>query len=84
MEALQSLDVWKRSCRPAADLYRMLGACRDRCYKEQVARAALCIPSHIAEGYERRSTKAVVQYLRIAKGSCGNCGPSCSSGAQRV
>ncbi|MFP5348678.1 MAG: four helix bundle protein, partial [Gammaproteobacteria bacterium] len=33
--------------------------------------AALSIPSNIAEDYERNSRKEYVQFLRVAKGSCG-------------
>jgi len=31
----------------------------------------LSIPSNIAEGHERNSRKEYVQFLRFAKGSCG-------------
>lgn len=33
-------------------------------------RAAVSIPSNIAEGYERNTNKGFVHFLYIAKGSC--------------
>ncbi|VAX12737.1 hypothetical protein MNBD_GAMMA24-1613 [hydrothermal vent metagenome] len=71
MDALENLEVWKRSCQLSVELYRALVDCRDRGFKDQITRAALSIPSNIAEGYERDSRKSCVQYLRVAKGSCG-------------
>lgn len=71
MDALENLEVWKRSCKLTADLYQALDSCRDRGFKDQITRSALSIPSNIAEGYERDSPKSCIQYLRIAKGSCG-------------
>ncbi len=71
MDALENLDVWKKACRLSVALYQTLAKCREYGYRDQVTRAALSIPSNIAEGYERDSSKSCVQYLRIAKGSCG-------------
>ncbi len=71
MDAFENLEVWKRSCRLSADLYRALDACRVYGYRDQVTRAALSIPSNIAEGYERNSSREYKRYLGIAKGSCG-------------
>lgn len=71
MDALENLEVWKRACQLSVELYKVLGNCRDRGFKDQITRAALSIPSNIAEGYERDSPKSCVQYLKIAKGSCG-------------
>lgn len=39
--------------------------------KEQVQRASVSIISNIAEGFERGSNNEFIQYLYIAKGSCG-------------
>jgi four helix bundle protein len=71
MAALERLEVWKRSCRLAVDLYRVLSSCKEYGYKDQITRAGLSIPSNIAEGYERDSDKELARFLRIAKGSCG-------------
>ena len=71
MDALENLDVWKRACSLSVDIYQSLHSCSDFGFKDQVTRSALSIPSNIAEGYERDSIKSCVQYLTIAKGSCG-------------
>ena len=71
MDALESLDVWKRSCRLSVELYKLLSDCRDFGFRDQVTRSALSIPSNIAEGYERDSSKEFSRFLKIAKGSCG-------------
>ncbi len=71
MEALKKLDVWKRSSRLCVEIYKALNACENRAFKDQATRSALSIPSNIAEGYERDSKKECIQFLRIAKGSCG-------------
>ncbi len=71
MEALENLEVWKRSCRLSVEVYKTLGNCKDLGYKDQATRSALSVPSNIAEGYERDSAKEFSRFLRIAKGSCG-------------
>ena len=38
--------------------------------QDQVQRAALSVPSNVAEGYERNSNKEFVRFLNISKGSC--------------
>lgn len=71
MEAFEELDVWKRSSRLCVRLYQELRGSRDWGFRDQITRSALSVPSNIAEGYERGSRKEYLQFLRIAKGSCG-------------
>ena len=71
MEALKNLAVWKRACRLSVDLYKATAGCREHGFKDQLTRAGLSIASNIAEGYERDSVRARLQYLNVAKGSCG-------------
>jgi four helix bundle protein len=52
-------------------LYKELRECRDLGFKDQITRAALSVPSNIAEGYERDSLNESIRFLKIAKGSCG-------------
>ena len=71
MDAFEELDVWKRGSRLCVTLLRHLSTSREWGFRDQVSRSALSIPSNIAEGYERSSRKEYVQFLRFAKGSCG-------------
>ena len=69
MPYFEELEVWKQSCRLAVDLYKALENCKDYGLKDQMTRAAVSIPSNIAEGAERRSKKEFINFLSIAKGS---------------
>jgi four helix bundle protein len=69
-DALRSLKVWQRSRILAVDIYKILAKCKDHGFKDQITRAAVSIPSNIAEGFERNSKKEFINYLRIARGSC--------------
>lgn len=67
----EQLDVWKRACRLSRDLYKELKNCRDYGLRDQMIRAAVSIPSNIAEGEERESTAESARFLYFAKGSSG-------------
>ena len=71
MEAFEQLEVWKRSCRLCVNIYKALEACQVLGFKDLLGRSALSIPSNIAEGYERNSSREFARFLKIAKGSCG-------------
>jgi four helix bundle protein len=70
-QSFENLDVWQRGCRLAVDIFKAYSACRNLTMQDQVQRAALSIPSNVAEGYERNSNKEFIRFLNIAKGSGG-------------
>jgi len=67
----EDLEVWKRGCRLASDIYRAFENLRDFGFRDQVRRAAVSIPSNIAEGCERNYKQDFIRFLKIAKGSAG-------------
>lgn len=67
----EDLEVWKRSCQIAVDIYTSLHSSKDYGLKDQMQRSAVSIASNIAEGAERASTPEYIRFLRIAKASCG-------------
>jgi four helix bundle protein len=70
-QSFEDLEVWQRGCRLAVDVFKTFATCRNFTMQDQVQRAALSVPSNVAEGYERNSNKEFVRFLNIAKGSCG-------------
>lgn len=68
-KSFEDLEIWKRSCRLAVELYELLKECRDYNLKDQMLRSAISIPSNIAEGSERNSKVEFKRFLNIAKGS---------------
>ena len=67
----EDLEVWKRSVTLSISVYKLLSACKDFGFRDQITRSGLSIPSNIAEGFERRSAKEFVRFLDIARGSSG-------------
>ena len=67
--SFEELEVWKRACRLAVDVYQALQDNKQYALKDQMQRAAVSIASNIAEGCERDSKPDFVRFLRIAKGS---------------
>ncbi len=67
----ENLDVWQKSARLSADIYRALKFLKDYGFRDQITRSGLSIPSNIAEGEERSSLQQAVNFLNYAEGSCG-------------
>jgi four helix bundle protein len=67
--SFEELDVWKLACRLSVRIYEVLKGCKDYGLKDQMTRAAVSIPSNIAEGAERDSKIEFTRFLHIAKGS---------------
>ncbi len=67
--SFEDLEVWKRGCRQALEIYAVLKSTKDFGLKNQMERAAVSVPSNIAEGAERDSPKEFIRFLNIAKGS---------------
>jgi four helix bundle protein len=65
----EDLDVWKNSMRMATDIYSAFDNSRDFGLRDQICRAAVSVPSNIAEGFERGSDKEFVRFLRFSLGS---------------
>lgn len=68
----RNLDVWKRSMKFVRDIYQTTEPFPNaEIYglTLQMRRAAVSIPSNLAEGAARKGTKVFKQYLNIAQGS---------------
>ncbi len=70
-QSFEDLEVWKRGCQQAVDVFRKLSDCKIFALRDQMSRASISVPSNIAEGHERDSQGDFIRFLRIAKGSNG-------------
>jgi four helix bundle protein len=70
----EDLEAWKQSREISRLIYSVSsnGAfAKDFALTNQIRRAAISIVSNIAEGFERNGDKEFIQFLTVAKGSCG-------------
>jgi four helix bundle protein len=73
VQSYRDLRVWREAMLLAEMCYRHTREFpKDELFglTSQIRRAAASIPANIAEGYGRQHTRAYVQFLRIAQGSC--------------
>jgi four helix bundle protein len=70
----EELQIWKEARRLTHEIYRLTRDSRfskDFGLSSQIQRAAISIMSNIAEGFERGGNQEFIQFLYVAKGSCG-------------
>jgi four helix bundle protein len=71
---IEEIEVWQRAMALVKDIYRITRNTefsKDFILRDQIRRAAISIPSNIAEGFERSGNKEFLNFLSIAKGSAG-------------
>ena len=74
IERFEDIESWKKSRELAKSVYRITlnqPFARDFGLRDQIRRASVSVLSNIAEGFERDGDKEFVQFLSLAKGSCG-------------
>lgn len=72
INTFRDLLVWQKSMKLVTELYRVTSHFpQDEKYglTSQIRRCSVSIPSNIAEGFGRRSTKEYVRFLNVAIGS---------------
>ncbi|MGB7202559.1 MAG: four helix bundle protein [Pyrinomonadaceae bacterium] len=73
-ERFEEIEGWKLARQVTNQVYELSSApefSRDFALVNQMRRASVSIMSNIAEGFERDGNKEFLQFLSIAKGSCG-------------
>ena len=69
LQSFKDLTVWQKAEDLSLNVYREFATCKDYGFKDQIQRASISIINNIAEGYGRRSDKALFNFLTIARGS---------------
>lgn len=73
--AFEETKIWQESRNLVNGIYLAIQSntafSQDYALGNQIKRAAISIPSNIAEGFERSTNKELIHFLFIAKGSAG-------------
>lgn len=74
VEKFEDLVIFQKARRLSLEIYRLTETMPWKCdvrFVQQVRAAAGSVMDNIAEGFERDGNKEFLQFLYIAKGSCG-------------
>jgi four helix bundle protein len=72
--SFENLEVWllaRELCKIVFELTSIDPFAKDFRFRDQIRSSSGSIMDNIAEGYERGGNKEFIQFLSIAKGSCG-------------
>jgi len=74
VKQFEDLDIWKHSRELCKDIFRITNyekMNKDFKFRNQIRASSGSVMDNIAEGFERNGNKEFIQFLFIAKGSCG-------------
>lgn len=74
IERFEDMEAWKMARELTQAVYRVTSAgkfAHDFGLKDQIRRASVSVLSNLAEGFERGGDREFLQFLAMAKGSCG-------------
>src|SRR5260370_18999053 len=74
IKRFEDIESWKGARRLTNQIYEVTSTgnfARDFGLKDQIRRASVSVLSNIAEGFERGGDNEFLQFLAVAKGSCG-------------
>ena len=74
IDTFEDLEIWQLAreiCNDIHDLIKNTSLGRNYALRDQMDKSSGSIMDNIAEGFERNGNKEFVQFLSIAKSSCG-------------
>ena len=74
VKQFEDLEVWQEARYLTQTIYRVTRAkkfSKDFSLRDQMQRAVVSVMSNIAEGFERGGNQEFIQFLYVAKASCG-------------
>lgn len=74
VKSFEELKIWQMSREFCKDIFKItnyVSFSKDFRLKDQIRSSSGSIMDNIAEGFERDGNKEFIQFLSIAKGSCG-------------
>ncbi len=73
-KSFEEMESWKLGRQITVEVYKITNQgdfARDFGLRDQLRRAVVSITSNIAEGFERDGNREFINFLSVAKGSCG-------------